>query len=444
MVKKSTIIPHGIPANPAPLLTHLGVTQERVKTELVESILAVFHELLPSNYVSEVRGPHYTLQYQAAAEALADLQIAVQEVFADSVFDLTRPEFLFQLLGSLVFPDGERRGVPLVDGDVSFRSFLHKILLLLLEGSTLATVEGGARAVYGDDAIITVREPGLTPGSDPSDRFRFEVEVTYPNGTISPFRQFNLNEDLPGDLELDEGELLEVPYDTFPPDMAQSLRNAHLVIGALKPAHTLFDIRHVFREFFGIIFTEQSYTALTQYEYEDFRKYCRGRSALYGSAGETLVRRNLFRDNSLDFRAVQPFYSMLLILDGENADVLCRVMAVQHVLVPTATAPATFTWGAVSGIGTLQDGHIWTSEGVDFSAAVEGDILSISTGVNAGAYRVAGGEMGALYLAPSVLKLDKRMGVVATGQVYRVSLDLKGSQEDHVVTSEDVSSQFYI
>lgn len=444
MTNKRIIIPQGIPTNPAPLNTELGVTQERVKTEIVESILSVFSELLPSNYVSGVRGPFYTLQYQAAAESLADLQMAVQEVFADSIFDLTRPEFLFQLLGSLVFPDGEQRGVPVVDGDVSYRSFLHRILLLMLEGSTPENIAAAAQAVYGDDALITVREPGLGEAAAESDRFRFGVEVTYQDGTLSPFRLFNTGEILPEGIETTEGELIEVPNDIFPPDVAQSLRNAQIVLGALKPAHTVFEIRHVFREFFGIIFAEESFSALTQYEYEDFRRYCRGRRELYGGEGVTLARRNLFQDNTRDFRAVQPFYSFLSVLDGENVDGVYRVLEVLHVPSPTTTAEASFSFGLISGTGSLSGGSVWVSEGADFSSAVEGDILSITTGGNVGSYRVLGGDVGSLYLAPSILKLEKRMGVAATGQSYRVTLDLKGAQEDHAVVGEDVSSQFYI
>jgi len=105
--------------------------KDRIR-EQVDRIMEVFYQLLPSNYVSQVQGPHYTMRFQAAAEQIAEIQITAQEVLADGYWEYTRPEFLHQILGSLVFPDSEADGLPVIAGDLSYREFLRRMVELLL------------------------------------------------------------------------------------------------------------------------------------------------------------------------------------------------------------------------------------------------------------------------------------------------------------------------
>ena len=97
------IFPQGSSQNPTALVEQGQEYQKQVR-EQVELILKQFLAVLPSNYVSQTTGPLYTVQFQAMAEAVARLQIGFQESLKDSMYEFTRSEFLWQMLGVLVFP----------------------------------------------------------------------------------------------------------------------------------------------------------------------------------------------------------------------------------------------------------------------------------------------------------------------------------------------------
>ena len=98
--------------------------------------------MLPSNYVSQVRGPFYTLQFQSVAEQIAKIQLSAQEVLADNDFDFTRSEFLYQIMGILVNPNYENDTFRF-DTDLELRDFLRRMIILLLNGSRKATIQQG-------------------------------------------------------------------------------------------------------------------------------------------------------------------------------------------------------------------------------------------------------------------------------------------------------------
>ena len=91
------VFDNSLNSNPSPL-ENMGQDFYTVHRDQVESIMGTFLQLLPSNYVSQVRGPFYTLQFQSAAEQIANIQVMAQEVFSDGDFDFTRSEFLYQIL----------------------------------------------------------------------------------------------------------------------------------------------------------------------------------------------------------------------------------------------------------------------------------------------------------------------------------------------------------
>ena len=68
---KQGLFPIVLSQNPAPVGGNNQERQLRV-SEQVEEIMAVFMQLVPSNYVAQVKGPYYTLQFQAVAEQIAD------------------------------------------------------------------------------------------------------------------------------------------------------------------------------------------------------------------------------------------------------------------------------------------------------------------------------------------------------------------------------------
>ena len=142
------VIPGLLVQNPSPVGKS---SQDRItkKREQVDRIMDVFLQLLPSNYVSQVQGPFYTMQFQAAAEQIAEFQITAQEAFADGAYEYLRPEFLFQVLGLLVFPDAEDDGFPVIHGDLTYREFLRKMVEFRDAGVTM---------VYVSHSMDTVEE----------------------------------------------------------------------------------------------------------------------------------------------------------------------------------------------------------------------------------------------------------------------------------------------
>ena len=215
-----TLLPTLLEQNPAPVG---GSGQDRITTrrEQVDSIMSVFMQVLPSNYVAQVQGPFYTVQFQAAAEAIADFQITAQEAFSDSDYDFMRGEFLFQLLGSLVFPDASSDGYPTLKGDLTYREFLKRMVLLLLQGATKDTVESGLELLSDAtfaviEKVIAARDtkkrvfneatgsydvvPGSAWGLD--DQFEFEINVTHVDPTTGlqrlPEEPFVLSEHASG------------------------------------------------------------------------------------------------------------------------------------------------------------------------------------------------------------------------------------------------------
>ena len=396
-------------------------------SEQTERIMAWFLKVLPSNYVAQIKGPFYSLQFQAAAEQIANFQVLGQEVYKDSDYDYTRPEYLWEILGTLVFPDAvKRRDVPTVDGDTEYRTFLQNMVLLLLKGATPEAVEEGAGLLT--DATVTVVEKFLGSrdvGSawDLDDQFTFEVNVEQDGGTAFPDDPFTLQE------------------------------NVRIILRALKPAHTLYDYRHVFREAFGEIEAELSWS-MGAYYYDDMRKFCQGAKAIVGAAGETMSTRTLFRDSTRSFNSVV-MGAVLTITSGSNAgqhqvrEVKTFPGGDDSTARAYTTAPTGLTGFASVTSGVLVD----TSQ--NWGLAAKGEVLTFTVGSNAGSYLLAdilgptGGPVGVVAgpgtqvtVEPSVLRVQRRMNVAATGQGYSVDVDRLGVREPQTILDEDVAPQF--
>jgi len=395
--------------------------------EQTERIMAWFLRVLPSNYVAQVTGPFYTLQFQAAAEQIAKFQILGQEIYKDSDYNYTRPEYLWEILGTLVFPDGVSRGdVPSVNGDISYRTFLKNMVLLLLKGATPEAVQEGAGLLT--DATVTVvekflgaRNPGSAWGLD--DQFTFEVNVEQDGGTAFPDDPFTLQE------------------------------NVRIILRALKPAHTLYEYRHLFQDVFGEIQDEASWS-MGLYHYDDLRKFCYGAKAITGTAGETLSARTLFRDSTRSFQSVVTG-AIITISGGTNAgqyqvrEVLTFPGGDDGTARPYTTSPTGLVGSAKVTGGVLVD------SAQDWGLAVVGEALTFTTGGNAGTYLLmdvlgpGGGPVGAaagpgtqVTVAPSVLRLFRPMPVAAVNQTYSVDVDRLGVKVPKTITGEDVSVQF--
>lgn len=461
------LLPVQVTQNPSPI-TNAGQTYLATKRDQVDRIMEAFMGSLPSNYVSQVQGPFYTMQFQAVAEAIADFQLTAQEVYADSGYDYLRGEFLYQTLGALVFPDAQSEGYPELSGDLTYREFLKRMVTLLLQGATQDAIEGGlgllSEATFEVIDKAQVSKTSRKKVWDPNtgtwkvvkgsvwglDRqFEFEVNVSY--------------------TDPDTGE------QRFPEDPAALKENVRQVLRALRPAHTLYDYRHFFRETFGSITSAESTWVVDYHHYEDFRKFCGGVKQIASDNGVTWTDRSLFSDVTVEFGQIG-VGANLVVLSGDNsihAGGLEGTVAstdrgtygrfvVKDVLTfpvgtdSTARAYTTSPTG-LSGTATVED-DVVTDDSQDWGNAVEGEVLTFASGPNAGSYRLktvlglTGGPVGGtdtgsgtqVRVAKCLLRLEQRMKYAATGQTYTVTVDRLGVQEPHAVEAEDVSRFFYL
>ena len=433
--------PFSLEQNPAPNPPTQGQDYLDEKRQLVEEIMAAFRAILPSNYVAATNGPWYSLQFQAMAEQLAEIQINSSEILKDSSWDFTRTDFLWQMLGTYVFPGATNRsGIPQIDGDLAYREFLHKMVIFLLAGATKAAIEGGLEAL-DPNVIATVIERYLeTPPRDP-------------NGPYTILDQFTID------------ILIEGTGGGFPEDPFLTQSNAALVIEALKPAHVLYTYGYLFRDAFGEIASdgdgpgiENAFVTLDldSYYYDDTRKWCLGAKVITGTNGETLTDRTLFSDPSFSFASISAG-AILKVTSGANAG-RYRVVETRALASGATATPATYTVSAGGG-GTLTAiaDDVVEDASQDWGAFPIDTTITILDGVNAGTYRLdtvlgsTGGPIGnsgvsgtQVRLSPSILKVERRMPQTATGQSYEVGVDRLGVRVPQTVTAEDASIQFYL
>lgn len=427
--------PEHVAQNPAPSPLE-GQDYNTAYQQLVDKIMVTFLALLPDNYRSQVMGPHYTLQFQGIAETLARIQLVAQQINLDFDHDFTRSEFLYPIIGSLVFPEADETGLPVLEGDVAYRCFLRDMVRLLLTGSTKASVQEGLELVSGLDVTIIER---FLAARDPTsaytidDQFIFDVLVEQDGGTAFPANPFVTQE------------------------------NVLLVLEALKPAHTLFEYRHLFRDAFGDIFDDTADNAMTwemsQYRYDDLRKFCYGAKEISGTDGDTVSGRYLFNDPSRSFQSIS-VGATLTVTSGANAGIYTVTEVIEFPMETDTTARAyTTSPTGLSGTATVAAGVI-TDSSQNWALAVEGEVLTFTTGPNAGEYRldvVLGPNGGPLAevpapvgpstevrITPSMVRITPRMPVELTGQSYTLSVDRLGVREYKTRTAEDASSQFWL
>lgn len=418
--------------NPAPFPETGQEHLDKMRT-LIDEIMAEFMRVLPSNYVSQVTGPFYTLQFQAAAERLAEFQLTAQEVFKDSGYDYTRPEFLWEILGTLIFPEApSQNSAPTMGGDVSYRTFLIRMVSLLLQGATPEAIEEGAGLLAGGSTVTIVEKfLGAQAGGSAwtiDDQFTFEVNVETDGGTAFP---------------------------TVDPFVLEE--NVRLILQALRPSHTVYNYRYLFRETFGTLFTDNMTWQMSSHYYDDIRRYWQGTRRIEGTSGAVLTDRRLFSDPSRSFASVA-VGGYLRILSGLNAGAY-RISEVIAFPVTSDSVPRAYTTSPTGLTGSVvsSGGSILTDTSQDFGSAVEGEVLTIAAGPNAGTYRLDtllgsnGGPVGqatgpatSVRTAPSILRLETRVPYTLTGLSYEVDVDRLGVREGITVSAEDVSSQFWL
>lgn len=215
-----------------------------------QTILNALMSLLPSNYVSSIVGPNYTVELKAIAVEMARLELAIEDVDLDRDFNKTRSEFMYPFIGYMVFLNN--RLPPLEYSDEEFRKFLLSLLGIYFQGSIPSAIEEAAGLFISQDFQVfenfLLTRAGAA-GYDISDQFGFQINI-----------------EVTGDM---------------PPDIFELTSSIRIVLDIIRPAHTLFRIRFVFRDTYiptdpsGNIVDAYRWR-LRDYRYEDFRSYWQG------------------------------------------------------------------------------------------------------------------------------------------------------------------------
>lgn len=206
--------------------------------------------LLPSIWVSTVQGPNYTVELKAMAVELAKIELALEDVNGDLSFDATRTEFLYSIIGYLVFLGGK---VPasLASDDVELRKLMIALISIYFQGSTPTALRDVVDLVMTQpfefrENFLLVRQ-GVS-GLDISDQWGFQVVV--------------------------EGN-------QFPPDLFNLQQALKTILDITRPAHTLYTIRYIFADGYnpnepeGKVLDAMKWR-MANYYYDDFRSYWGG------------------------------------------------------------------------------------------------------------------------------------------------------------------------
>ena len=476
--------------NPAPFEQEGQVDESRVRA-VADQIVRVFINSLPSNYVSQTKGPYYVQQFQAVAEELARIQVTAEDAYEDNDYNFTRSEVLFQFLADLIFPTSSTTGLPEIEGDISYRAFLQKMVVLLLKGSKTVTLLQGVEALTDAEVSILdkslfIGKPGVGWGI--ADRFTFEINVAKTRRTTSGsllvdshYHTVKINAAGEGEttgivwadgsgpdhVHTIEGFLVAEASATGLPAHTHDLlsdfadlpvileRNVRIVMRALRPAHTLYEYRNLFRETYRHVFTDDYQKLdLDSYYYDDFRKYCTGVKEITSLTGIVLSDRYTFND-TLSFRSVRvgaPF----VVTGGPNAG---RYQVREVISFPFGNDPVARSYTTsptgLFGVAAVVDGA-FVDATQNWALAAPNEVLTFATGPNAGKYLLEtvlglnGGPVGeaagpATEVRPALcfLRVGPRFIVAGSGVPYTVEVDRLGIRSSIEVLNEDVSSQFF-
>lgn len=237
--------------------------------------------LLSSYFQSRIDGPNYTRELKAIAIELSRIRISLEQVRTDINFRQTRGEFLYQVITSLLFPDGAPDiGVP----DQKFRDFLNEIVSIYFQGSIPASIKKSVELLTNNSEVKVTANVDQTSGFDISDQFGFQVDV-----------------------------FLSLPPEF---DIFKAEQNIKILLDIIRPAHTLYRLRYILRdEFFGQQQTgpnagdvnsrlpkirDELRMRIENYYYEDFRKFVEGVEGI-DELGFKKSKSVILEDHSLSF-----------------------------------------------------------------------------------------------------------------------------------------------
>jgi len=219
-------------------------------TQRSQAIFTALLNLLPSNYISAIQGPNYTNELKAVAVELARIELALEDVDLDRDFTRTRSEFLYSMIGYLVFLNN--RLPPLEFSDDEFRKFLLALIQIYFQGSVPTSIKDAVALFVSEDFQVLenflLTRAGAS-GLDISDQFGFQINVETTG--------------------------------TFPPGLFNLQASIRIILDIIRPAHTLFRIRFIFKDDYRPNdpirrILDAMRWRLSNYYYEDYRSYWEG------------------------------------------------------------------------------------------------------------------------------------------------------------------------
>lgn len=283
--------------SPFPLITKGKGYQMALKSR-AHAILNSLLGYLASNYQTSTPSTEYAQYLKAISAELARITLVLEELNTDISFETVRSEFIHQVFGYLVFVNKE---VPDLNfSDEEYRNFLLKIIDIYFQGSTPKSIEDAIALFFkGNFKVNELFKQVGKPNSpyDISDQFSFVIEFDHGN--------------------------------TLSPEFSFLQENIELLIDLVKPAHTLYNIRHVFSDKMdppkdGGFDPKDSPAKFKarDFRYEDFRGFCEGMAGFSSSSGYSDT--DLFKISDTDVS--KPLYSVskgaaLTILEGINRGV---------------------------------------------------------------------------------------------------------------------------
>ncbi len=231
----------------------------RLQTE-AERNFQILLSLLSSYWKSNVDGPNYAREMKAFAIELGRIRLSLEDIQQDVSYNLTRTEFLYQNLTSMLFSN--ESGYPdLRVSDVEFKNFLISMVKIFFQGSTPKSLQEAMELLTNSKVVIKENYKYTKENStfDISDQFGFVVDVII--NDINIFNQFLVN------------------------------KNAKILLNMIKPAHTLYKIKYILSESYegslpptenepSIIKNQKIGDVLrwsmSSYSYDDFRKFVEG------------------------------------------------------------------------------------------------------------------------------------------------------------------------
>lgn len=271
-----------------------GKLFERQLRARSQAILNRLDGLLPSNYRSQIPSNEYSFFMRAMSQELARLTMILESVREDVSFRKIRSEFLYDVVGNLLFV-GDK--IPDVDwNDEQFRNFLLRLIDVYFQGSTPESIR---------DAIELFLDEEDPP---------FEIRELYKDA-----RQDQSNLDISNQFEFSVVFDPDDDDQSFPQNVFQLQRNVELILDIIRPAHTLYGLSHLFEEKVGLPEDEES-LFIDDRRYEDVRQNCRGMSGWSSTSGK--IKHSNFR-RLYDPGEQTPFHriqgeALLVVEEGTN------------------------------------------------------------------------------------------------------------------------------